>query len=184
MPAPSRIAVVGSSGSGKSTVAGQIAVILAIRHVELDALHWKPGWTEAADDEFHELVDKATDNHEWVVDGNYGVVRDLVWRRANVLVWLDYSFLRTLVQLVRRTVSRVITGEELWAGNRETLSDALGTDSIIVWLFRSYRRHRRQYPELVRRPDYSHLEVVRLHHPSQTDAWLRDLARRVRSDPP
>jgi hypothetical protein len=26
-----------------------------------------------------------------VLDGNYGIVRDLVWRRATHLIWLDYD---------------------------------------------------------------------------------------------
>ena len=40
-----RIVVVGTSGVGKTTLAKDIAAALAIPHVELDALHWDPGWT-------------------------------------------------------------------------------------------------------------------------------------------
>ena len=42
-----RLVVVGTSGSGKTTVAGQLALILGVPHIELDSLHWEPDWTEA-----------------------------------------------------------------------------------------------------------------------------------------
>ena len=43
-----RISVVGSSGSGKTTVARRIAEALDAPHVELDELHWGPDWAAAS----------------------------------------------------------------------------------------------------------------------------------------
>jgi len=45
-----RINVVGTSGSGKTTVARRAAEALGVPFVELDALHWEPGWQEAPDE--------------------------------------------------------------------------------------------------------------------------------------
>lgn len=52
--------------------------------------------------------------------GNYGRVRDLLWPRADTIVWLDYAFPLVLGRLTARTVRRAVTGEILWNGNRET----------------------------------------------------------------
>ena len=84
-----RIAVVGTSGSGKTTVAGQIGQRLGIPHVELDAFYWNPNWTPARLDVFRERTAQALSGDEWVVDGNYSEVRDIVWRRTDTVVWLD-----------------------------------------------------------------------------------------------
>ena len=46
LPLPRRIVVVGTSGSGKTTLAREVARRLALPHVEIDALHWGPNWTE------------------------------------------------------------------------------------------------------------------------------------------
>ena len=45
----------------------------------MDSLHWLPGWIEADDSSFRELVDAFTVTAAWVIDGNYSVARDLVW---------------------------------------------------------------------------------------------------------
>ena len=56
-----RVVVVGSSGSGKTTVARALAERLDVHYVELDALHHKPNWTEASADELREAVHRELD---------------------------------------------------------------------------------------------------------------------------
>ena len=91
---PMRIAIVGTSGSGKTTLARALAAQLALPYVELDAVNWQAGWRDLSrndPDEFVRRVTLAVAADAWVVDGNYGLVRDFVWRRATHLVWLDYE---------------------------------------------------------------------------------------------
>lgn len=76
------VAVVGTSGAGKTTTARLIAARLQLPHVELDALHWDANWTMAPLPVFRERVARALAGEAWVIDGNYGKVRDLVWPQA------------------------------------------------------------------------------------------------------
>jgi len=171
-----RINVVGTTGSGKTTVARAIAERLGLEHVELDALFWRPGWGETPDAEFLPKVDKATRGDRWVVDGNYSRTRAIVWPRADTIVWLDYSFLRVFWQLVRRTLRRAATGEELWDGCRERLASCLfSRDSILLWCVQTYWRRRRSFPEAFARPEHRHLRVLRFRTPRATAHWLRGL---------
>src|SRR5205809_1832315 len=87
---PRRVVVVGTTGSGKTTLAGRLAQRLGVPHVELDALHWEANWVEAGDEVFRERAARALTGSAWVVDGNYSKVRDIVWGRADMVVWLDY----------------------------------------------------------------------------------------------
>src|SRR3982751_2446361 len=97
-----RVSVVGTSGTGKTTFAAGLAAALGVPHVELDALHWEPGWVEAPDDVFRERVAAATATDGGVVDGSYAMVRDITWARVDAVVWLDYSFGRVLWRAVVR----------------------------------------------------------------------------------
>lgn len=170
-----RISVVGTSGSGKTTLARQISQRLAIPHVELDALHHEPNWTEAPIDVFRHRVEHSLSGDRWVVDGNYSKVRDIVWSRADTVVWLNYPLPVIMGRVVRRTFRRVVTQEELWNGNRETWQMMFSRDSIILWALTTYRKKREQYPILFQQPEYAHLKVVHLHSPQATNAWLKDL---------
>jgi adenylate kinase family enzyme len=116
-----RIAVVGTTGSGKTSLARLIARRLSIPHIELDALHWEPNWTEAGTAVLRARVGAVTAGAAWVADGNYAKIRDLIWPRADTLVWLDYSLPVILWRLTRRTLRRLLTGEELWNTNREVV---------------------------------------------------------------
>ncbi|MBN1813910.1 MAG: AAA family ATPase [Anaerolineae bacterium] len=171
-----RISVVGTSGSGKTTTASQLAQRLGIEHIELDALHWGPNWTEATLEVFRERVSQALSGETWVVDGNYGKSRNIVWSRADTVVWLDYTLPVILWQLVQRTMRRSLRQEELWSGNRETLSKALfSRESILLWALKTYRRRKREYPFLLSQPEYAHLKLVHLRSPRETHEWLSTL---------
>jgi adenylate kinase family enzyme len=173
---PRRIAVVGTSGSGKTTFARRIARRLGVPHVELDAIFWGPGWTQAPVDEFRTRTAVALAGDTWTTDGNYSKVRDIVWGRADTIVWLDYPLPLTLWRVTTRTLRRCFTHEELWNGNRETLREALfSRDSIILFSLRTHRRRKRQYPELFGRPAYAHLHVVHLRSPRTARRWLAQL---------
>lgn len=175
-----RIAVVGTTGSGKTTLAKQLAGRLAISHVELDALHWGPDWTPVPLEVFRERTALALSEEAWVVDGNYSAVRDIVWSRADTLVWLDYALPVILWQLLWRTLRRVVTREELWSGNRERfLAQFFSRDSLFLWALRTYPRRRREYPALIERPEYAHLAVVHLCSPRAARAWMSSLRGRL-----
>jgi adenylate kinase family enzyme len=171
-----RINVVGTSSVGKSTVAASIAALLQVPHVELDALYWEPNWTVAPEDVLRERLRSAIARDGWVVDGNYAMLRDLVWARAEAVVWLDLPLRTILWRYLRRTFWRVARREELWGGNRERLSMHLfSRDSLLWWILTTYRMRRREYPPLLAaRPD---LIAVRLRSGRAADRWLTDLAR-------
>ncbi len=167
-----RIVVVGVSGSGKTAFARQLAELLGYPHLELDSLHWLPHWQEAPLEEFRARVAEKIAAEYWVCDGNYSKVRDLVWGRADTLVWLDYPLGLILWRLWRRTMRRVFLREELWNGNRESVRGAFcGRESLFVWAITSRPRHHRDYPRLLA-GEYAHMRAHRFRSPRAAEAWL------------
>jgi AAA domain len=169
---PPKIVVLGTSGSGKTTVARELARRLGVPHVELDALFHGPGWTETPPDEFRRRVAAATAGDGWVVDGNYETkLGDLVLGRADTVVWLDVPLRVALMRVTRRTIRRIRTGEKLWSGNRESWRGGFfGWESMFVWTIRSHLWRRRALPRrLARHPG---LQVVRLRSPDEVESYL------------
>jgi len=184
---PQRIVVIGTTGSGKSVLSARLAHALGAAFVELDALHWGPGWTAAAPEVLRARAEEATRGPAWVVAGNYRHVRDVVWPRAQVIVWLDYAFPRVFWRLGARTLKRGVTREVLWNGNREYLWEHAmlwSERSLFHWLFKTYWRNRREYPLLFARPEHAHLEIVRLRTPRETEAWLEAFLASALTSPP
>ena len=172
-----RIVVVGTTGSGKTTLARLLAQRLGVDCVEMDALHWEPNWTPAPRAVFRKRVAEAVESESWVADGNYRVVRDIVWPRATTLVWLEYPLRLIMWRLFWRTLRRGIRKEQLWNGNQERLATQFFTrDSLFLWALGSHPRHRKEYPELFEQTEYSHLAIVRLRSPKAAERWLSGLS--------
>jgi adenylate kinase family enzyme len=171
-----RIAIVGTTGSGKTTLARTIAQRLAVPHIELDSLYWEANWQPAPLEVFRTRLEPKSAAPAWVTDGNYRQVRDLVWERATALVWLDYPLPLILWRLTTRTISDMHTRRLLWNKNRQRLTNLfLGRDSLYLWALKTHPRQRREYPLLLAEPHYNHLHAIRLHSPKQTQTWLASL---------
>jgi adenylate kinase family enzyme len=160
-----RVSVVGTSGSGKSTLARQLAEILDVPLLELDAVHHQPGWEPLPTDEFRRIVAARAAADGWVIDGNYGRVRDLVWARADTVVWLDLPKRTVMRQVAWRTLRRVALRRELWNGNRERWQNFFTWNpeqSVISWAWHKHAADRARYAAAAASPATAHLRFIRL----------------------
>lgn len=143
--------------------------------MELDSIYHQPGWTPLSDDDFRLRVAAATEVETWVVDGNYSVIRDITWGRADTVVWFDLPYLTVMARTVGRTLRRVVTREELWNGNKEPLSNLWSLKpekSIIAWTATRHRVYRQRYREAEGDPRWAGLHFVRLGSQAEADAFL------------
>ena len=167
-----RINVVGTSCSGKTTLARELARRLGMPHVEFDALFWGPNWTPVPTDEFRSRLTAALAADRWVADGGYATVRDITWSRVDTIVWLDYPMRLVLARWARRTVARLRSREEFWpgTGNRESIRNALRRDGLLWWILRTHRRRRRSFAAAMgTRAD---VRWIRLRSPAEAKRWL------------
>lgn len=172
-----RVAVVGNSGSGKSRLASELAVILGASHIELDGIIHQANWVDLDVAEFRRRVADLVAAPTWVSDGNYAQVRDLVWGRADTVVWLDLPRRTVMTRLVRRTLLRLVTRRELWNGNRETWRNAFSLDpdrSIILWGWLEHRRYQVKYDAARLEPRWAHIHFIRVQEERDRALLLRD----------
>jgi len=170
-----RILVLGRTGSGKTTLARELATALGVPHVELDALYFGPKFSTVP---LHVLRDRtyaAIAGDRWVTDGNKSAVRDLVWPRADTVIWLDYPLLVSLWRLGKRALWRtsVLQSEVAGKGGHiELLAQLVSAGKGVATALRSHRGQRRKYLRLFAEPECRHLAVVRLRSPRASRRWL------------
>jgi len=150
-----RINLVGTSACGKSTLGRQLAEVLEVPHVEMDALNHGPNWTEAPPDVFRARVADAIAGPQWILDGNYHATNDVKWARATMIVWLDIPFMHNVYRAASRAVHRSWTQQELWpgTGNRESFRQTFfSKDSMILWTATSHQSRRKEYSQIEQSP--------------------------------
>ena len=175
----SRVIVAGTSCAGKTTFACRLAAATGAHHIELDALHWAENWQPKPLDEFRKLTLAAIKQDRWVVDGNYGIVRDVVWPSAELVCWLNYSFARIFARALKRTLWRVFTGHKVYAGNQESFRRAfLSRDSILWWVITTFRRRRREFTARRASNEFPHLRWIEFRSPAQAESFLQELEQR------
>ncbi|MEI8255726.1 MAG: hypothetical protein WCJ30_08650 [Deltaproteobacteria bacterium] len=180
MTSPRRISVVGNSGSGKSTLARRIAARLGVPHVELDAMFWGPAWTRAEPERFRRQVASRCAADAWVVDGNYRPVIDTVWSRADTVVWLDLPRRVVMLQLLERTLRRLVLRTPIWNGNREpwqTLARWDPEESVLRWAWTQHAAYVSRYERAMSDPANARLAFHRLRSHADAERLLATLTQ-------
>ena len=163
-----KINVVGTSGSGKTSFSRVLSELTEIKHIEIDRIFWGANWYWPPDEEFFENLS----------DGNYSRSIPIKWKDVEMIIWLDYSFIRTLFQAVGRAFNRALSKEELWpgTGNRESFRGSFfSKDSIILWTVKTHKKVKKKYLHYVKSDDYSHVKFVRLRSRADALDFLKDI---------
>ena len=170
-----RVVVHGVTGSGKSTLAVRLAALTGAAYVSVDDLMWRPGWVQLTPQEQVEAITPYAERPAWVMDSLWSATRAVVLPRTDLLVALDYPRRVSLARLVRRTVRRLFTREELCGGNTESWRQTFSRDSILAWHVRSFAGKRSATRAWA--ADADGPPVVRFGSPHEVEAWLDTLER-------
>ncbi|PHM45578.1 ATPase AAA [Xenorhabdus miraniensis] len=149
-----KVWIVGSPGSGKSTMSRKVASALGCKHVELDAIVWNKGWTKcdflSANAEINQLNEK---HNSIVFDGGYDQFRSTLYEVVDVVILMSVPFPISFFRVLRRSVKRVLTKEMLWNGNIETFGGITKKDGMLHYAFTQRNKIRKK-----NRSIYSHFE--------------------------
>ncbi|WBB90301.1 AAA family ATPase [Verrucosispora sp. WMMC514] len=172
----SRVLVYGVHGSGKSTLAQRLSQRLGLPWYPVDDLLWEPNWVEVPVARQRSRIETICRRDRWILDGAYHGWRDVPLARADLVVGLDYPRGVSFRWLLRRTLRRLSTGEEICNGNRESLGSVLSTDSVLIWHLTEFGRERRRLRAW--HADPSGPPVLLLDSPEALEQWLAGLPPR------
>ena len=178
-----RIHVTGHSCAGKSTLAAQLAALLEVPCIELDALNWLPDWVglNATDPaRFDARIIEATSGEGWIMAGSYeSFMERLCWSRLDTLIFLDQPRWRLLIRVLRRSWRRWRSNELLWGTNYESFWPQLaiwnGDKSLVWWIWTQHARKRARFEAMRTNPKYAHIRLILLRSAEEVDAFRQQL---------
>jgi adenylate kinase family enzyme len=173
-----RILVAGITGAGKTTMARTLAGRLAIPFHEMDALAFAgPGWQE--NEHLLADVERISTGEQWVFDSlGYPAVRDLLWSRADTVIWLDYSRAVVMRRVLRRSAARTLLRKRVFGGNVETLAAWFSAEHPAWWAWTQYGARREEITARSADPRFAPLEVIRLRTPRSARRWAETVRRK------
>jgi hypothetical protein len=96
------------------------------------------------------------------------------------VIWLNYGFPLVLWRALTRTVRRVLTQEELFSANRESLRMAFfSRESILWWVLTTFHRRRKQYRVVFNRRTSPQLVYLEFRNPTEAQNFLTGLETSV-----
>ncbi|MCM3741305.1 DNA topology modulation protein [Oceanobacillus luteolus] len=97
-----KVAIIGSGGAGKSTLARQLSEKIGIPVYHLDAILWKPNWVMTSKTEQRMIQNELITRESWIIDGNYGSTLDIRLNAADTIIYLDLPRTVCLYRAIKR----------------------------------------------------------------------------------
>ncbi len=169
-----RIMVIGCSGAGKSTLARRLGEILGLPVIHLDREHWQPGWVKPTAEQWDAKVRELAHRPVWIIDGNYGGLKDWRFDAADMVIFLDLPRWRCLERVIRRRIRyHGRSRPDMTPGCPEKIDLA-----FLRWVWQ-YRRTQR--PEILCKLNACRNEkhIVVLTSPRTVQGFVETLADRV-----
>ncbi|MFE9137658.1 adenylate kinase [Streptomyces sp. NPDC007355] len=154
------------------TMGGGRRVSLGLPHTDLDDILFAHDGPLPLD-EFRAKAECVTQGDAWVGKGNYSKLADVVWHRAEVLVWLDLPLALVVPRIVYRSLRQLVGLYTSTQAQRLTWNRAfLGRRSLLRTAVRKYRHNRPRYAQQVAETAVLGVQGVQLRSGRQADAWL------------
>lgn len=178
---PRRISVVGATGSGKTSLARELAERLDLPICELDQLRRDTVVGGLSAQTFQSRVAEIAQRDAWIIDGHYRDVRHLIWSRAEAVVWLNYPLrivaLRLMGRFRQKRRARAFGADQ---SSEPRAAARLVADEGASWTRRLGRlvrtlRERSVYGRLLRSAEYRGVRTIELRSLEATRQWLRNL---------
>lgn len=165
-----RVAIIGSGGAGKSTLARKLGEITGLAVIHLDREYWRPGWTETPKPEWKARVEELVTGEEWIIDGNFGGTMEIRLAAADTVVLLDFPRMLCMYRAIKRAVTyRNRTRPDMGPGCTEKLDLA-----FLRWIW--------QFPGKTLATIEGRLaklgpevKLIRLHSPNEVEAFLSEV---------
>ena len=165
----SRVCVIGSAGSGKTTFSKALGQMLDRDITHLDKILWGENWMELTHQQHVDILAPVVENPTWIIDGLWCKTLEMRYKRATLVIFLNYKPTLCAWRAFCRSVKN--TGKQ-----RDDL--ALGCVEKVNFPFYKYILNFRKnsLPKIVDiQQRYPNVQLVNLCSPTQTQQFIAQL---------
>jgi adenylate kinase family enzyme len=167
-----RTIIFGSTGVGKTTMVKQIAEEFDLPVIDVDSLRREAGRSKSPEETFVRLITESIKGDTWIIDGSYTSVQDIVWPRAEAIVWLDFSFWVFLSRLIKRSLYRIFIRKKTEKPIKGRNQPARERAQTYLRAIFTGKRRRQRYFATIYNSKNAHLHIIRLSSPEEVQLWL------------
>jgi adenylate kinase family enzyme len=155
----------------------RIAEEFSLPVIDIDSLRREAGKSGSPEETFSLLIRESVKGDTWIIDGSYTSVQDIVWSRAEAIVWLDFSFWVFLTRLIKRSLYRIFIRKQSERPIKARNQPASERTSTYLRAILTGKQRRQRYFATLYNSKNVHLHVIRLSSPEDAELWL-DLHKR------
>lgn len=164
-----KVAIIGSPGAGKTTLAKNMNKILNIKVYHLDRLLWKTRWQSIDGPTRIDTMQSIIREKQWIIEGTYLYSSIPRLKEADTIIFLDTSFPVCLLRVINRHF------RERGRSRRDIpmeSSDKLTMRRMLKILFFPFTGRKILIHTLYK---YGPKNIIRLRSPEEVECFLRQL---------
>ncbi len=161
-----KISIIGGSGTGKTTLADNLAGELGLPVYHLDGLNYSENWKENNKDKRDKIILEKIAQPQWIMDGTYTSTLERRLQASDFIIYLDYTSLAQARGVMGRFLKNHGKEKAEIPGCKEKM-----TFSFFFWVLRWRGKKRKYIVELVNKIDQN--KVMLFKNRKQLSKWYR-----------
>lgn len=150
-----RIYILGTVGSGKSSLTKKISSVLGIKAYDLDNIYWKKGYgIKRGEAERTRRFTRLCNRKKWIIEGVYSAWIETGIKKSDIVVLLDIPLHSLIWRITKRYLSKEKSRKMGEKRYKESFSDYVG-------LLRTVARYRKKSNK---KGLYRHKEIIEKHN--------------------